>query len=196
MPVFTLAEIAEKIGGQPFGDPHIQLHGIAEIDKAGSGEITFLANPQYRRFVETTQASAIIIGEDFGEGITLPAIRVKDPYYGFLQVVKLFHPPRPLLEKGIHPTAVIDESAELGEDVSIGAHVCIAAGVKIGRRTQILPNCVIMENVQIGEECLLYPLVSIRENCKIGYWQRRIRFRAAQWKICENIAGGQRRIGR
>lgn len=168
MPVFTLAEIAEKIGGELDGDPNLQLRGIAEIDKAEPGEITFLANPKYRHFVETTQASAIIIKQEFSGKRKLPAIKMRDPYYGFLQVVKLFHPPRPLQEKGVHPAAVIDDSAELGEDVSVGANVYIGAGVKIGRRTQILPNCVILENSEIGEDCLLYPLVSIRENCKIG----------------------------
>ncbi|NOX36650.1 MAG: UDP-3-O-(3-hydroxymyristoyl)glucosamine N-acyltransferase [Calditrichaeota bacterium] len=169
MAVFTLQQIAERIGGQVFGPTDMKITGTAEIEKASDGEITFLANPRYKHHLKTTRASAIIVDDKIGEVPEIPYIKVADAYFAFLQTVVLFHPPRELLAPGIHPTAVIHETAVLEEGVRVGAHVFIGKNVRIGRNTRIFPNCVILDNVSIGEECILYPSVSVREDCQIGH---------------------------
>ena len=166
---FTLAQIAEQIGGQVYGPADLRITGTAEIDRAGQGDITFLANPRYKHHLETTKAAAIIVDDKIGDVPEIPYIKVADAYFAFLQTVRMFHPPRELLAPGIHPTAVIHESAVLEDGVRVGAHVFIGRNVHIGRNTQIFPNCVILDNVSIGEGCILYPSVSIREDCQIGH---------------------------
>ena len=168
MPVYSLAEIADKIGGQLFGDSSIEINDVAQIDKAKKGEITFLANQKYKSDLDGTSASAVIIDRKTDITPSLPYILVMDAYYGFLQTFLLFNPKKKLLEPGIHPTAVIHESANVGQNVSIGGNVWIGPGVIVGGGTQIFPNCVILNETKIGADCILYPSVTIRENCVIG----------------------------
>ena len=168
MPVFTLADIAAKIGGTLHGDPEIRISGTAEIDKASAGEITFLANPKYGSHLEKSHAAAVIVDGNSGITPAIPYILCPDAYYGFLQAFLLFNPPRKLLTPGIHPSAVVHETARLGAEACIGANAYVGPGVTIGERTQVFPNCVILDGSQIGSDCILYPLVSIRENCRIG----------------------------
>ncbi len=168
MPQITLADIAQHVKGTVEGDADLVITGPAEIATAQPGQITFLANPRYQHFLESTAASAIIVGPDTPVPERLAAIRVPDPYAAFLQVIKLFHPPQEMLPPGIHPTAVVDDSAKLGEDVRIGALAVIGQGVTIGEGSRIFPNVVIMDNVRIGSHCLIYPGVVIRENCELG----------------------------
>lgn len=168
MPAFTLREIAQKIGGELTGNGEVRISGAAKLDEAGPGEITFLANSRYRELINSTRASAVIIDKTIEVETSIPSIRVDDAYYHFLKVFLLFHPPRQVIEPGIHPTAVIHPSAKIGNSVAIGAHVVIGENCTVGDRTRILPGCVIMPEVRIGEDCLLYPLVSVREECRIG----------------------------
>ncbi|UCF65009.1 MAG: UDP-3-O-(3-hydroxymyristoyl)glucosamine N-acyltransferase [bacterium] len=168
MPEFTLKELASKVKGHIVGDSATRIHGAAKIDSAAEGELTFLANPKYKPFLDQTRASAVIIDQKMEYDLPLPAIRVDDVYFRFLQIFLIFNPPKEILEPGIHPTAVIHPSAELGKKVAIGAHVTIGENCRIGDGTRILHGCVIMNNVEIGKNGLLYPLVSIRENCQIG----------------------------
>jgi len=147
MPVFKLREIAEKINGKLFGDGEIIIKDAAKIESAGPGDITFLANLRYKNELIRTNASAVIVSEKMGVDVPIPHILVDDAYYRFLQVFLMFYPRKEIAEPGIHPTAVIHPSVQIGEHVS---------------------NCVIMNEVQIGAECLIYPLVSVREECIIG----------------------------
>lgn len=168
MPVYSLAKIADKIGGQVFGNSSIEINDVAQIDKAKEGEITFLANPKYKLALDNTSASAVIIDQKTDITPSIPYILVMDAYYGFLQTFLLFNPEKKLLEPGIHSTAIIHESSNIGQNVSIGANVWIGPGVIVGEGTQIFPNCVILNGTKIGTDCILYPSVTIRENCVIG----------------------------
>lgn len=168
MPVYTLAEIAEKIGGKVSGDSRIEIGGIAQIDEAKNGELTFLANPKYKAELDKTKASAAIIDQKVDVTPAIPYILVMDAYYGFLQAFTLFNPQEKLLRSGVHPTAVVHESAQIGENVAISGNVYIGAKAVIGNRTRIFPNCVVLDKTEIGDDCVLYPSVTIRENCCIG----------------------------
>jgi UDP-3-O-[3-hydroxymyristoyl] glucosamine N-acyltransferase len=168
MPVYTLAEIADKIGGKVFGESELRIRGVAQIEKAREDQITFLANPKYKPALENTRASAVIIDQKAKITPSIPHILVIDAYYSFLQTFLLFNPQKSLLDPGIHSTAVVYDSANVGQNVAISANVYIGDKVTIGDGTQIFPNCVILDNTQIGTDCVLYPSVTVRENCTIG----------------------------
>jgi UDP-3-O-[3-hydroxymyristoyl] glucosamine N-acyltransferase len=168
MPVFTLAEIAKQIGGELNGDPGLEVKGVAEIEKAVEGDLTFLANPRYKEHLGRTHASAVVIDAKTGIEPTIPYIKAPDAYFGFLQAFLMFNKPKKLLAPGIHATAVIHETAKVGKETGIGPNVYIGANVQIGERCQIFPNCVILDDTIVGNDCILYPSVGIRENTRIG----------------------------
>ncbi|MBU8920461.1 MAG: UDP-3-O-(3-hydroxymyristoyl)glucosamine N-acyltransferase [Bacteroidales bacterium] len=167
MTVYSLGELAKVVGGEVLGDSDVKIEGVAGIREASEGEITFLANPKYESFLASTKASALIAGSN--GNFNGAVIRVENPYLAFLKVVTLFTMGH--LEKyprGIHPTAVIADSAEIGAEASIGAYVVIGENVRIADRATILPLACINEDVVIGEDCLIYPHVTIREKSEIG----------------------------
>lgn len=167
MPSYSLRELAEIVGGEILGDPSVTIDGVAGIREAEKGEITFIANPKYEVYLGTTQASAVIA--DSEDNSKTPILKVSNPYLAFLKVVTLFS--ESAFEKcprGIHQTAIIDDTVEIGGEVSIGAHAVIGAGTVIGDRTTILPLVAVCDGVKIGSECLIFPHVTIREHCEIG----------------------------
>jgi len=168
MPVYTLAQIAGRIGGKVSGNTELEIDGVSQIDMATKGKITFIANPKYKQALQSTGASAVIIDAKADITPSIPFIIVADAYFGFLQTFLLFNPTKKILEDGIHPSAVIHDSAKVSEGVAIGANAYIGAGVVIGSKTQIFPNCVILNNSKIGDGCTLYPSVTVREECSIG----------------------------
>jgi UDP-3-O-[3-hydroxymyristoyl] glucosamine N-acyltransferase len=171
--MMNLRDIAALLYAELDGDGDRTIGRVAKIEEAGEGDITFIANPRYRKHFETTAASAVIVGKDFpaveGTGAPRPALlRVADPYASFLKMLVTFHPPPEPMPPGIHPTAVIAASASLGEDVRIGPYAVIAHRCSIGRASMIGAGTVLGDGVTIGEGCLIYPRVTIREGCAIG----------------------------
>ena len=152
----------------------LDIRGVAKIEDAAEGDITFLANPKYSRFLGTTRASAVIVGRnvnpaDHGVRATpLVYLRVDDPYAAFLKVLLLFNPPQDPLPPGIHPTAVLDAGAVLGKDVRIGAQAVVSAGCRLGDGAMLCHGVVLGRNVEVGAHTLLYPGVSVYDGCKIG----------------------------
>jgi UDP-3-O-[3-hydroxymyristoyl] glucosamine N-acyltransferase len=162
-----LLEVAEFLNGELVGDPDIQISALAKIQSASAGELTFLANPKYGKYLESTRASAVLISKtEKSPGIN--HIRVDDPYLSFLEVLNLLYPLKDPDFNGIHPTAVVSETAVIGKNVQIGPNVYIGEFVKIGDNSLIYPNCVLLDNAQIGENCRFYPRVSIRQGCRVG----------------------------
>jgi UDP-3-O-[3-hydroxymyristoyl] glucosamine N-acyltransferase len=164
-----LQDIAGKLGARldpPGAD--VEITGVAAIEAAGPGQITFVANPKYAVAARTTRASAIIVDEAFP---TLengrPSLRTKNPQYAYARVAELFHH-APQYKPGIHPTAVIDSSVRIGSHACVGPHVVIDAGVEIGENCTLLANVVIYRGVKIGRNFFAHSHVSVRENCEIG----------------------------
>jgi len=170
----TINQIAEKIDAEVIGDGGISINGVAKIEEAGAGEITFLSNTKYHKYLETTKASAVIVSKSIDvDSLTKRKdspvfLRADDPYVSFLFILRLFNPPRDILPPGIHPTAVIPESANLADDVRIGAHVVIGEECSIGARSVIAHNTVLGDNVTIGDDTILHPNITVREGCRIG----------------------------
>jgi UDP-3-O-[3-hydroxymyristoyl] glucosamine N-acyltransferase len=164
-----LYDIAKFLNAELLGDGDVEIKKVAEIQNAVRGDITFIANPKYERFFDTTQASAVIVGKNFNkrrDDISL--LLVDEPYFAFVKVLKLLNPPVELLPAGIHPTAVVAQSAVLGKNVRIGANAVIGERVKIGDNTVIMPGVVVGDDVEIGSDVLIYPNVTIYHKCKIG----------------------------
>jgi UDP-3-O-[3-hydroxymyristoyl] glucosamine N-acyltransferase len=168
-----LRDIAALLNAEMVGGDAIEIRQVAKIEEAKEGDISFIANPKYARFLGTTRASAVIVGKklNIAEVGTAPLpvlLSVDDPYASFLKVLVTFHPPKDPLPPGIHPSAVIAATAKLGVDVRVGAHVVIGEECCIGDKTMISHGTVIGDGVMIGSSSLLYANVTVREGCTIG----------------------------
>ncbi len=163
-----LSEIVEQLGGSLEGNGDTEIVAVAGLSEAGKGDISFLANPKYAVQVAETKASAVIVPTDWDRSASCALVRVENSDQVFAQVAELFFeaPPKPAAK--VHPSAVVAESAQLAEGVSIGANCTVEEGVVIGENTVISPNCYIGYKTLIGTESFLYPLVSTREFTEIG----------------------------
>src|SRR6266513_2938592 len=164
----TLEQLAKTSSGELVGDPSLPITGAASLAEATPGEISFFGNRKYVGLLRKTRASAVFVPADFAEAITPAQIRVANPTKAFEQVVLKFAPKAIAFAPGIHPTAVVDASAQLGERVSIQPHAVIEAGARIADDTIIGAGSYIGHETVIGPGCLIYPRVTIRERSRIG----------------------------
>lgn len=163
-----LEEAAQLIGGTIIGNKNVQITGVAKIDEAQNGDLTFLYLPAYEKYFETTRASAVLVKPGFKlkrDDVTL--IEVPDPNKAFYQIIIKYFTPEFSLE-GIDPTAYVHPSASVGKNSAIGKNVVISENCWIGDNTKIFHNTVLLQNVKIGNDCLIFQNVSVRENCVIG----------------------------
>jgi UDP-3-O-[3-hydroxymyristoyl] glucosamine N-acyltransferase len=162
----TLADLAEYLGAELHGDPSASITGVAGIEDAGPGQITFVDNPKYAAFARTTRAAAVLVKPDFPE-IAAATLRLANPYLAFARAIEVFYQP-PLYAPGIHPTAVIDPSAQIGAHPHIGAYVVISAGVVLGDDAVLLPHVVLYPHVSIGDRFFGHAHAVVREHCRLG----------------------------
>ncbi|MFQ5585514.1 MAG: UDP-3-O-(3-hydroxymyristoyl)glucosamine N-acyltransferase [Thermodesulfobacteriota bacterium] len=167
MTVKRLRELATLVDGEVAGDGETEIEGVAPLEDAAPGDISFIANPKYRYLLTETKASAVIVPmeEETHPGISL--LRVANPYLAFARVVDLFKP-APGYYRGIHPRGEVHEGAELGHDVSLYPFAVVDEGAHIGDRVVLFPGVYIGRNAVIGDDTLLYPNVTVREGCRIG----------------------------
>jgi UDP-3-O-[3-hydroxymyristoyl] glucosamine N-acyltransferase len=161
-----LGELAKRLGAECRGNAESEITGVAAIENAGQGEVTFVANPRYAGLAKTTKAGAVLVTPDFPE-IEAPTLRIANPYLAWARTIEIFHP-APSYSPGIHPTAVIAPSAKLGEGASIGAYAVIGENCVIGRSATILPHVVIYPNVRIGDHFFAHAHAVVREGCVLG----------------------------
>lgn len=161
----TVKEIAEFLGAEFSGDGEALIEGIKGLDEAGPGDLTFLSNPKYRKKIDTTRASAILVSPDVKSGKTL--IHVKDPYIALARVLGLFHKPEQH-PAGISPEAFVSEGAEVAEDAVVYPGVYVGPGAVIGRRAVLYPGVRIGPQAVIGDDSTLYYNVSVYGRCLIG----------------------------
>ncbi|NOT62209.1 MAG: UDP-3-O-(3-hydroxymyristoyl)glucosamine N-acyltransferase [Acidobacteria bacterium] len=162
-----LSELAAQLGCQVAGDGMTEITGVATIEAAAAGELTFLSNAKYTRHLAKTAAAAIVLQD----AAALPAGKAglisTNPYLTFAQALNLFHPAR-VYSAGVHATASVSPLAQLGEGVSVGPYVVIEDGVEIGDHVVIHPHCVIYPNAKIGTHSLLHSHCVVREACVLG----------------------------
>ena len=155
-------------GGELVGNGAEAITGVASLEEATAGQVSFFASEKYLAQARRTRASAVFVPRDFSEPLQSAQIRVADPGKAFHDLVLKFVPPPIRFDPGIHPTAVIAPDANLGMRVCVQAHAVIEAGASIGDDTVIGANSYIGHETSIGAGCLIYPLVSIRERTLIG----------------------------
>lgn len=161
-----LKELAVYLDGRVIGDENAVITGIAGLDDAKEGDVTFLANPKYASKVAGTGATAIILppgAQAHGKN----AVEVANPYLAFAKLLTLFHVG--LREpQGVMDGAFIGDNVTLGKDVTIYPGVYVARGVTLGDRVTLFPGVVLYEGVTVGDDVTLHAHVSVRERCRIG----------------------------
>ena len=161
-----LGEIAQALGCQVAGDPSVEITGVAGMEHAGPGHLTFLANPKYAHKVKETRASAIVVSAPLE--LPIACLVSRNPYLDFARTLALFYqPPRPA--PGIHPLAYVAPTATVGEGASIGPFAVIGERVRIGRNAVIHPHVVIYEGAGIGDDFTAHSHAAVRENCRVGH---------------------------
>ncbi len=165
-----LGDIAVRIGASiPRGEASRVIRGITSLERATSEDISFLSNPKYTRFLSSTGAGAVIVGEGTELPDTAVPLVVGDPYVAFLMVLELFNTRDPrAIADGVHESASIHPSASLGKNVAVGPCAVIGEDVTIGADTLIGPSTVVMRGSSIGSACILYPNVTVMDGCVIG----------------------------
>jgi UDP-3-O-[3-hydroxymyristoyl] glucosamine N-acyltransferase len=161
-----LGELATRLGAELRGDAELEVTGVKGIEEAGPTEVTFVANPRYASLARKTRAAAVLVEPGFQE-ISAATLRLNNPYLAFSRALALFYQP-PAYPPGIHPTAVIDPSAEIGEGAHIGAYVVIGPGVRLGAHATLLPHVVLYSGVQAGDYLFAHAHAVVRENCLLG----------------------------
>ena len=168
---FTAEQIAGMLEGTVEGNSSAEVSGLSKIEEGKAGTLTFLANPKYISHIYSTGASVAIVSNDFVAEHPLPEtltlIRVADAYGSFaklLEAYSQFKRPRP----GVHASAVIDSTVDIGENVHIGAGVVIEAGVSVGNNAVIMAQSYLGEHVKIGDFTTIHPGVKVYSDCVIG----------------------------
>lgn len=161
-----LGEIAQKLGCRLEGDGTVEITGVAGIEEAQPGQLTFLDNRKYYPLVKTTQASAILIAPD-GPAVTIAALRTANPYLDFARALELFHKP-PRYAPNVHSTAVISSTAKVGDRAHIGPYCFIDEDVEIGDNVVLHSFVTIYRGTKIGDDFFAHSHCVVREDCRIG----------------------------
>ena len=167
---YSLRQLAEILGANLVGAQgceSVQVSGLASLQSAVSGQLTFLSKPAFAPLLETTCASAVIVSETLHTSASVPLLKVKNPYFAYAQASAMFAN-KPVLPAGIHPAAIVDPTATIAASVSLGPHVVIEANVIVGEGTVIEAGSVIGANTIIGKHCHINRNVTIYHNICLG----------------------------
>jgi UDP-3-O-[3-hydroxymyristoyl] glucosamine N-acyltransferase len=162
-----LSQLSEALGTRiDNGSPDTEITGVAAIEHAGPGQVTFVANVKYTGAAKTTKASAVIVSDDF-PAIHTAMLRTNNPYLAWAKAVGLFYQ-APQYAPGIHSTAVIHSSARIGRNAHLGPYVVVDEGVEIGDNAILLAHVVIYRGVKIGINFFAHAHSVVREHCVLG----------------------------
>lgn len=161
-----LGEIAERLGCEVDGDAALEIKGVAGIEDAHPGELTFLVNRKYRSELDVTKASAIIVSRD-ERAVPMAALRSANPYLDFARAIELFHP-APKYTPGIHPSAVVAKSATIGSNAHVGPYCFVDDGAVIGRNAVLHSFVAIYSGARIGDDFFAHSHACVREGCTVG----------------------------
>ncbi len=167
----TASELAQLLGGTVSGNPEALVCSLGKIESASEGELTFLSNPKYEKYIYDCGASIAVVANDFEPSSDLPEnltlIKVEDPYSSFallLQAYEQINKRQP----GVDATAIIHEGAKVGKGCHIGPGVIIEDGAEVGAKSELRAGVYIGKNVILGERCLLFSGVQILDKCTLG----------------------------
>lgn len=166
---FSAEMIAAALGGEIVGNKDASVYTFAKIEEGHEGAISFMANPKYEHYVYTTASSIVIVNRSWEpkQEVATTLIKVDDAYGCFAKLLELYASYKPR-KKGIHPTAVVAESAKVGEGCYIGAYAVVDEGAVIGNGVAIYPHVYVGDGAKVGDNTTLYAGVKVYEGCKIG----------------------------
>ena len=164
----TLKELCELVAGEIAGDASTEITGVASLENAGPGELAAIENQKYLPLAAKSQAAAFLVPRSIGEGLDRPCIFADFPQAALNVVIESFglHVPRPA--PGVHPTAVIDPGAMIGEGCHVGPYAVVQAGAVVGARCVLGPHVVIEGDVVIGDDCVFEPGAVIHNGARLG----------------------------
>lgn len=162
-----LGQLAEFLGATVSGDPEKIITGLATLQEAGPDQLSFLANPQYRKFLPDSHAGAVLLKAADAEGFQGDALIVPDPYLAYARISHLFDP-KPRASTGVHPTAVIAADAQVDAAASVGPFAVVESGARIAAGVTIGAHCIIGARCEIGEGGWLAPRVTLYHDVRIG----------------------------
>lgn len=173
---FTTALIAEQTGGRLVGPGDIAITGLDAMDQAGPGDLTFIGSRKYAEQWSNCKASAALVDSSVqpppqpGEGRALIVVDQVDQTMA--RMLKAIEPAPPQTgadaEQPIHPTAVVDATAQLGDGVEIGPQCYVGPRVELGAGVKLYANVTVLDDSTIGEQSVLWPGVVVRERCHLG----------------------------
>jgi len=165
--VFTLGQLAEQLGATLRGDCSKTISGLATLQEAGPDQLSFLANPQYRKYLGDCQAAAVLLTAADADDYRGDALIVASPYLAYAQLSHLFDR-KPQAVPGVHPTAQVAADARVDASASIGAYAVIESGAQIAAGVMVGAHCVIGARSVIGEDGWLAPRVTLYHDVRIG----------------------------
>jgi len=167
--MLTLQEAAHAAGGRVLGDGRVAFSRIAPVDKAGPGDMAFLADRRYAQALPDCRGGALLVAESFCsvEGGPEDRLAVKDPHAALVALLPLLYP-EPDAPGGVHPSAVVDPGASVAASASVGAGAVVGAGARVGEESRIGANCVVGEEVAIGRGTTLHANVTIYRRAVLG----------------------------
>jgi len=170
MKSFQIQEINQILNGEIVGNTTNPITAPEQLEYATENQISFIGNKKYEKFWETSKAAIAVVNEDISiePGENRAFIKVKNADLAMSQVLELFAPPPPEFESDIHPTAVIHLSAKIGNGSKIGAGCYIGPNVTIGENSIIYPNVTILDECTIGNRTTIWSGSVVRERCHIG----------------------------
>ena len=164
-----LREAAERVGGWVAPENYEKpIVGVASLDDANEGDLSFYGNPKYLKALRKSHATAVLVPHGFAEEVRATRVWVDNPAEAFAKLLEVFAPAPIHPVPGIHPTALVAADAEIGEGVTIEAFAIVESGVRIGARSVVGSYGYIGHHAVLGEDCRLYPHVIIRERSVVG----------------------------
>ncbi len=164
---FTLGDLAVRFGLLLRGEPDFKISRVATLSHADSGALSFLANPRYRKQMQSTRATAVLVGPDQAQDCPVAALIDPNPYLAYARIADLLHP-QPPSAAGIHPTAVVSSSARIDRTASVGPLAVIEDEVQIGERVFVGPGCIVQRGAQVGSDSRLMARVNLCAGVRIG----------------------------
>jgi UDP-3-O-[3-hydroxymyristoyl] glucosamine N-acyltransferase len=164
--LMRLSDIAAYLEATVIGDGTVEIRDIKGLDEAGEGDLTFLANPKYRRKLTTTEASAILINQPV-EGTSKNFLIVKDPYGALARLLSLFYPEERDFH-GVSPDAFVDPEAAVEDGATVYAGAYVGRGARIGKGAVLYPGVYVGPGAVVGGDSILYPSVTVYRRCLIG----------------------------
>jgi UDP-3-O-[3-hydroxymyristoyl] glucosamine N-acyltransferase len=167
---FSLGELAVRFGLTLRGEPSLKVHGVATLSRAEPGSLSFLANSRYRRQLQTTRATAVIVSAEDEAHCPSAALIHPNPYLAYARIATLMHP-EASAAPGIHRSAVVGSAARVAASACIGPLAVVEDDAEIGERVSIGPGCIVQKGARIGADSILvsrvnlYPGVSLGQRC-------------------------------